>query len=158
MIGILVFLWLPSLIGQCEHVETYIVYTFQPRVTATPNSYQVKCKECHKVFYTERFHSNPENKSYLDAINNGEPFIEGEYYTITATVYHTFSTVGVTARCSVDTDNVHVGFDVTFKDEYQEDVDSLNEDDVITFRGKAAPDGKLYWTDCDLISVEKEGN
>lgn len=136
----------------CEHTETVNSYSFQPRNSSAYNRMQTECKDCGQVLYRNIFENNPSDLSYLDVLNNGEHFVEGEYYTIDATVQYNFFDHDLKVKCVVEKDDVSVFFTVTFAEEYKEASGLLQEGDVITFRGKSAPEGRLYWTDCELIA------
>ena len=136
----------------CEHTEVVKSYSFQPRNSSAYNHMQTECKDCGQVLYRNIFEDNPKDLSYLDVLNNGERFVDGEYYTIDATVQYNFFDHDLKVKCVVEKDDVSVFFTVTFAEEYKEASGLLQEGDVITFRGKSAPEGRLYWTDCELIS------
>ena len=136
----------------CEHSETVNRYSFQPRNSVAYNRMQKECKDCGQVLYRNIFEDNPSDLSYLDVMNNGEHFVEGEYYTVEAKVVYNFFANDLKVKCDIERDGVYVGFTITFTEEYKVESGLLKEGDVITFRGKAAPEGRLYWTDCELIT------
>ena len=136
----------------CEHSETVNRYSFQPRNSVAYNRMQKECKDCGQVLYRNIFEDSPSDLSYLDVMNNGEHFVEGEYYTVEATVQYNFFDHDLKVKCMVEKDDVSVFFTVTFAEEYKEASGLLQEGEVITFRGKASPEGRLYWTDCELIT------
>ena len=141
-----------SLFPLCEHTEVVKSYSFQPRNSTAVNYMKKRCKDCNQVIYRNDFYDNPEDLSYLDVMNNGEHFVEGEYYTIEAKVQYNFFDHDLKVKCIVEKDDVSVFFTVTFTEEYKEESGLLKEGDVITFHGKSAPEGRLYWTDCELIT------
>ena len=151
-IAIIGFLCIPLFLGKCEHTNTYKVYSFQSQTSHAMSYVKTKCRDCYDTLSTGLFYSHPKDKSYLDVVNNGEDLVADEYYSITATVEHTFYTNGGKARCYIEQDDVRVYFTATFAEEYKEASGLLQEGDTITFRGKASPEGRLYWTDCEFIT------
>lgn len=141
-----------SVFTKCEHTETIKRFSFQPQTSRAMSYMQSECKECYEVLYTNGFYDNPKDLSYLDVMNSGEHFVEGDYYTVEAKVVYNFFANDLKVKCEVERDGVCVGFTITFTEEYKEASGLLQEGEVITFRGKAAPEGRLYWTDCELIT------
>lgn len=142
----------PIVFTECQHTDTVKKYSFQPSTSRAMSYMQSECTKCYEVLYTNGFVDNPRDLSYLDVMNNGEAFIEGEYYTVVAKVVYNFFSHDRIVKCEVEKDGVIVYFTVTFTEEYKEESGSLSEGDIITFRGKAAPEGRVYWTDCELIT------
>lgn len=151
-IAVVGFLCIPLFTGKCEHAETYKYYYFEPQDKQATNYIKVRCKECNGLRSTYLFNTVPSDLSYLDVLNGGEHFVEGEYYTITAPISQTYPTNKGKLGFLVENNDVEVFFGATFKEEYIEEISSLNKGDTITFRGKASPEGRLYWTDCELIT------
>ncbi len=141
-----------SMSVKCDHPETYEVFAFQSQNSTATSYMKVCCKSCDKDLKTYVFTGTPEDSSYLDVINNGEPVVGGQYYTITANVGNgSYISLENRISCVIERDDVSVNFSVTFKEEYREKIDSLEDGDAITFYGKLSSDG-FYWTDCDLIT------
>ena len=151
-IAVVGFLCIPLFVGKCEHTNTYKVYSFQSQTSSAMSYVKTNCRDCYKTLQTGVFYSHPEDKSYLEVMNNGEPFVAGECYTITATVNQASYENDAWVGCEIKGSDVEVYFGVTFRGEYEVEVNSLVKGDVITFRGKASPEGRLYWTDCELIT------
>lgn len=153
--GIVLLLVVAIFVGtvmQCNHPETFEVFSFQPQNSTAASSIKTYCDSCRKVLSVTTFRGEPEDSSYLDLVNNGEQLVDGQYYTITAEVsFGTHLSSKNRITCSIKSEDIEVYFSVTFKEEYKEKIDLLKDDDTITFYGKYSSDS-FHWMDCELIT------
>jgi hypothetical protein len=93
--------------------------------------------------------------SYLDVVRefmDSEKIIGGEYYTMKATYrLPDFDSNKTWIRCVVQKGNILVGFTANFKEEFEEELDLLEEGQEVTFRGRLYDKG-FGFTDCELIT------
>ena len=161
---ILSFLLIGSIFGKtpfiCHHEVMGRRFSFGlpnaqnpiPRYTIHPY-----CTNCNHFFgYTERA-GIPDDKAYLDVMNDGKPFVSDETYTITAEVSMPYFEANnkLYITCSMEDDNIIVSFPVWFANEEQEHVELLERGDIITFCGVCNLEG-CYWTNCGLLNVESK--
>ena len=137
----------------CEHKERREEYSFELQDINSPKYIGYKktfCKSCDYYFGNTYFYSTPSDLSYLDLLcehSDGEELVDGEYYTVSATVNNNY-VYGIT--CRVENDDIRVYFSVDFREEFKETVKQMKSGDEITFRGKFVSNG-YDWTDCELI-------
>ncbi len=142
---------------KCKHEEVREVYSFRsPGIISYKDIGQIKryCKDCDYYLGIYYLYGTPVEKPYLDPLReySGEnELVDGEYYTMKAIVtsdYLDRSNQRIYAK--VQNENVTLSFSVAFKAGYEEELESLQSGDEITFHGKF--DGVGYdWTDCELI-------
>ncbi len=136
----------------CKHEERREEYSFESQNATSPNyiGYKKKfCKNCDYYFGNTYFYETPSDLSYLDLIrehSDGDELIDGEYYTMSATVNLNY-VYGIT--CRVENDDIRVYFSVDFREEFKEAVKLMETGDEITFRGKFDITS-CDWTDCEL--------
>lgn len=136
---------------KCDHSETVKVFSFQNKNSTAMSDMKVYCKHCRANLKIYGFYGIPNDSAYLDVMNNGFNFEDGEYYTLTATVtIGAYASLENSIRCSISKNDIVVNFNVTFIEEYREKVDLLKNGDEITFLGKCSTDG-MYCVDCILL-------
>jgi hypothetical protein len=142
----------PSNEQEHEHGK---IFAFQPQWSTAMSYIKPFCedgKHCY-LGYT-LFRGTPNDLSYLEVIedySDGDEIIGGEYYTVSAIVILGDYDINRTrVRCRVQSENIIVDFSVEFREEFEEVVSLLDEDDKITFRGRFYDEG-CGWTDCELI-------
>lgn len=137
----------------CEHEEMVTMYSFTSYKSTAQNSVREYCRDCGERFQRQLFKGTLVDQSYLETFGGNE-LVPGEYYTVTALVtradygYGLYDTPNVC--CKLENEDYIIYFDVEFKDELNDIVKSITEDEVITFRGRFYDQG-CGFTDCELI-------
>ena len=140
----------------CEHEDTWMVYSFAPYEGTEYSYVKEVCKECRaNVYRPSLFKGTPTDQSYLELIRADSEILPGEYYTISAKVsvkfYNPSTSQRVSIRCKVESEDIIVGFSVEFREEFREQVKLIEEDDIITFRGRFYDTG-CGFMDCELLN------
>ena len=155
VIGIVVVACIPE---PCEH-ETIKIFYFTDKDSFGSSSFRRFCPKCHTYFSSGNFRGTPNDPSYLEAIkahSDGEEFIGGKYYTISATVNHHYdNSYRTRIQCEVRGEGVMVKFYAEFREEFNDAVALLDTGDEITFRGRFYDTG-CGFTDCELIDNSKD--
>ena len=143
----------------CDHVDivTTYVFAFDERVG---NSYiRETCKHCEsKTAQDYVFKGELVDKSYLEVLcvhSDGSEIINGEYYTVTASVPHGFVGYGSTdvwLNCRVEDECVILNFTAEFREEFRKNAEVIENGDEIVFRGRFFDEGGFGFTDCELIA------
>ena len=150
----------------CEHSDTLKIYSFQYEKSTAAHSTREYCNICgrYTTTYSARFRGTPTDQSYLEAIvaqSDASEIIPGEYCTITATVTSAgvssydegrFWTVRV--GCKIENSDFEIYFSADFRKEFWDQVDAIEKDDIVIFRGRFYAEG-CGFTDCELIDVKK---
>lgn len=140
----------------CEHEDMVTIYSFTSYDSTAHSSVRPYCRVCDERFDYTLFEGTPVDQSYLEAIvehSDGREIVPGEYYTVTATVplgYYGFGSTKLWLNCKVENEDFIVGFNVEFREEFREIVESVEKGDEITFRGRFYDEG-CGFTDCELI-------
>ena len=146
----------------CEHEDTILWYFFTSQDSVSNSDVCRYCKNCEKRISTySQFTGTPIDQSYLEALkehSDTSEFVPGEYYILTATVplgyINGSSNKKAYINCEVENEEFKVRFTVDFKEEYEELVSQIQEDEVITFRGRYYNEG-CGFTDAELIDVSE---
>lgn len=144
----------------CEHEDTIQIYNFQYEKSAAGHSKWEYCNVCKK-YTTKRafgFRGTPTDQSYLETIveqSDAQEIIPGEYYTVTVTVtsttlYDDGTNWKVRVGCKLENEDFELYFSADFRKEFWDQVKLLEDDDVITFRGRFYDTG-CGFKDCELI-------
>ena len=141
---------------RCDHEETGTIFSFQPENSTSSNYTQSFCKECRTRLEYSNFRGIPQDTSYLEVLKSHSDcreLVTGEYYTVTATVIlGDYSVDKTILDCKVENEDIIISFSVEFRDGFEEAVELIEEDSVITFRGKLCNERGLWFTDCELIT------
>lgn len=144
---------------QCDHEDTWVVYSFASEDSTASSYVKEVCKECSEgITRPSLFKGTPVDRPYLEVIrahSDGNEIVPGEYYTVTAVVtLADYSSVDEPSiNCKVENEDYLVSFNVEFREEFAEAVsyNSLEEGVEITFRGRFYDVG-CGFTDCELIT------
>ena len=143
---------------KCDHTETQMRYVFTSEDSTAQSDAAKFCKECdERLTAYALFKGTPTDQSYLAALikhSDSSEILPGEYYTVTATVplgFYGHGSKTVWLTCEVENEDFVVRFNVEFKEEYREFVESVEKGDKVTFRGRFYDEG-CGFTDCELIS------
>lgn len=144
---------------RCEHEDTVDRYVFVAYDSTAYSSVNPYCRDCKESLRYTNIQGELVDQSYLSAIQenrDGREIVAGEYYTVTATVplgYYGSSTSRDHARltCQVENEGFIVRFSVEFREEFRESIESMQEGEKITFRGRFYDEG-CGFTDAELIS------
>jgi hypothetical protein len=140
----------------CEHEEVtrYVFTSYDSTAHSDVCGY---CKKCDKKLTTySLIKGELVDKSYLQAIkehSGGSEIVAGEYYTVTAIAplgHYGYGKESVRLTCQVENENYIVRFSAEFQEEFMELIQSVEEGDEITFRGRFYDEG-CGFTDCELI-------
>lgn len=140
----------------CEHEDMVTMYSFSTRDSTAHSSVRPYCRDCDKKYQSQLFQGTLVDQSYLSAIiehSDASEIVPGEYYTVTVTVPLGFTAYGsdsVWLNCEVENEDFIVYFTVEFREEFEEQVRSVEEGDEITFRGRFYDEG-CEFTDCELV-------
>lgn len=137
---------------ECEPGKAF---SFQFQGSTAMSYVRPYCEHPGHVYITSCFRGTPNDLSYLEAIrahSDSDEIVWGEYYTITATVVLAdYDIMRTRLRCRVESENIIVVFSVDFREEFEGLVDSIQEGDTVTFRGRFYDNG-CGFTDCELIT------
>lgn len=142
---------------KCEHEEVrrYVFTSYND--TTSHSSVCGYCKKCDtRLTGYSLFKGELVDKSYLSALiehSDASEIVPGEYYTVTVSVplgFYGYSSDSVWLTCEVENDGFIVRFSAVFREEFGEQVRSIQEGDTITFRGRFYDEG-CGFTDCELI-------
>ena len=143
---------------KCEHDEV-LRYVFTEQGSTAYSSVCGFCNKCNSRLSTySLFKGELVDKSYLEAIkehSGSKDILPGEYYTVTATVplgFYGYTSETVWLTCEVKNEDFIVRFHVEFRDEFKEQVRSIQEGQEITFRGRFYDTG-VGFADCELIEI-----
>lgn len=143
---------------KCEHADVVQRYVFARDDSTQYSTVQPYCADCGESLATHSyFKGELVDKSYLQALvehSDGNEIVAGEYYTVTATVplgFYGYTSDTVFLTCEVENEGFIVRFNVEFQEEFKELVESVEEGDEITFRGRFYEKGCRF-TDCELLS------
>ena len=141
----------------CEHNDTVTRYVFSSEDCVAKSSAAEFCRDCDsRITGYSLFEGTLVDQSYLEAIkehSDGSEIVPGEYYTVNATVplgYYGYGSNSLWLTCEVENADYIIRFNVEFKEEYRELVESVEEGEEITFRGRFYDKG-CEFTDCELI-------
>lgn len=143
----------------CEHEDMATIYSFTSYDSPSNSSVRPYCRDCGERFDFSQFKGTPIDASYLSAIqehSDGSEIVPGEYYTVTATVpqgFYGYLSQTVWLNCRVENADYIVSFNVEFREEFKEAVESIEEGAEITFRGRFYDEG-CGFTDCELINTK----
>lgn len=142
----------------CEHEDTVTRYSFASYFHTQNSDVSLYCKDCDKrISNYKQFKGELVDKSYLEAIkehSDGSEIVSGEYYTVTATVplgFYAHTDKRVWLNCRVENEEFIIGFNVEFREEFRDLVESVEDGEEITFRGKFYDEG-CGFTDCELLT------
>ena len=136
------------------------IFAFQPSGSTAASYTKQICKTCDNTvgYLYSLFRGTPSDTSYLDVIkahSDSDENLWGEYFTMTATVsLCDYDMQRVRIHCVAENKTTRAFFSVEFLQEYEEAVASLNEGDIITFRGRFGDTG-CEFTECELLEVRK---
>lgn len=141
---------------KCEHEEVRR-YVFTSPDSTVHSSVCGYCNKCETRLTTySLFKGELVDKSYLSALiehSDASEIVPGEYYTVTASVplgFYGYSSDTLWLTCEVENDDFVVRFSAVFREEFKDQVRSIQEGDIITFRGRFYDEG-CGFTDCELI-------
>ena len=150
------FMFIMTTLDKCEHEETSRVFSFEFENSAATSYTKLFCKNCEQHLKTTIFQDTPNDLSYREVVDehiDGDKFVGGEYYTMTAIVtLADYDVQRTRIRCKVENEDIGVVFSVEFKDDFEKRVSSIQEGDEITFRGRLYDNG-FGWTDCELLEI-----
>lgn len=140
----------------CEHEEV-TRYVFADYDSSAMSDVCGYCRKCDERLTTySLFKGELVDKSYLEAIrehSDADEIIPGEYYTVTVTVplgFYGYGSDTVWLTCEVENEDFIVRFSAEFREEFKEQVSSIQKGEEITFRGRFYDVG-CGFTDCELI-------
>ena len=152
---VVLLILLVGFIFRCEHDNKIELYSFSPEWSTNYSYLKSKCDDCDQSFGYGLFRGNPTDTSYIDAVEKhieNNRFVAGEYHTVTASVVsQDYDSSKTYIYCEIREEDVVVHFYADFKEEYEDDLESYEQGDTITFRGKCSDTG-FYWTDCEIIT------
>ena len=141
----------------CRHEEVREVYSFNGEGNIQYNHVGYKQKYCKKCDYKlgmTYFSDLPIEAPYLDLLYEYagvNELVDGEYYTMKATVrLDYFYGDGRKVYVKVQNENTTLVFSLSFKEGYEETLETLKAGDEVIFYGKFNSIG-YDWTDCTLI-------
>lgn len=143
---------------RCEHEDTCLFISFTSYNSTSHSSMREICRDCgDNITSPTLFDGTLKDKSYLELIranSDGSEIIPGEYYTVTATVplgFYGNASNTVQLTCQVENDDYMVRFHAEFREEFMDEVVSVEKGETITFRGRFYDEG-CGFTDCELIT------
>lgn len=147
---------------KCEHEDVVQRYVFARDDSTQYSTVQPYCADCGESLATHSyFKGELVDKSYLQALveySDGNEIVAGEYYTVTATVplgFYGYTSDTVFLTCEVENEGFIVRFNAEFREEFKELVESVEEGEEVTFRGRFYEKGCRF-TDCELLSRSGE--
>ena len=142
---------------KCEHEEMVTRYVFTTEDSTAYSSVIPYCRNCEKQFQSTNFNGTPVDQSYLEAIkehSDGTEIVPGEYYTVTVTAplgFYGYNSKYLRLSCEAENEEYIVRFSAEFREEFRKLVESIEDGDEITFRGRFYEEG-CEFTDCELLS------